>query len=476
MKCFFICKSLIISCLLVVSISCHSQNNTENFSEKPANITANYVDLTYASEQSVHAVVHIKTEFLKKNSVWDDFFGSSFWGDFFGSVPGNQYPVMAAGSGVLISADGYILTNNHVVEDAVKVSVTLNDKREYEAKIIGTDPDADLALIKIEDANLPFLTFANSDEVKVGEWVIAVGNPFNLTSTVTAGIVSAKARNLSILGEDNPNAIESFIQTDAAVNQGNSGGALVNARGELVGINTAIASGNGYYTGYSFAVPSNIARKVAEDLKQYKTVQRAYLGITALELDNKKAEELHLPNAKGLVVTTIVEGSAAAQNHLQEGDVILAVNGQEVNTLSELRGILYQFSPGNMVTLQIFRNNALIDKEFQLLNNQGTTDRVAQEDVDAKKILGAEFANLTSQELKYFRVKGGVKIVKIKSGLLAESGIEPGFVITSISGTAIYNIEQLNNFLQHNKRQYISLEGVYDDGYYRYTYTIQLHN
>lgn len=467
-------NALIMTCLLFVAVSCHAQTPNEEPAKQEAKVSANYVDLTYASEQSVHAVVHIKTEFLKKNSVWDDFFGGSFWGDFFGSSQGNQYPVMAAGSGVLISSDGYILTNNHVVEDAVKVSVTLNNKREYEAEVIGTDPDADLALIKIEDSGLPYLRFANSDDVRIGEWVIAVGNPFNLTSTVTAGIVSAKARNLAILGSENPDAIESFIQTDAAVNQGNSGGALVNVNGELIGINTAIASGNGYYTGYSFAVPSNIASKVVDDLKQYGSVQRAYLGVAVMELDGKRADELKLDEAKGLLVASITESGAAANGDLREGDVILSINGQEANTLSEMRGILYQYSPGNKVNIQVLRGDEVVTKEVELLNSKGNTEIVQNPAEEILNSLGASFTNLTQRELNYYRIKGGVKVTKISAGLLAESGIEDGFVITSINGTAIYNIDELNNFFKHNKRQYISLEGVYDDGYYRYTYTIQL--
>ena len=221
----------------------------------------------------------------------------------------NDYPVQAAGSGVIIAADGYIITNNHVVEDAEKITVTLNDKREFNATLVGTDAEADLALIKIEETNLPFLTFGNSDQVRIGEWVLAVGNPFNLTSTVTAGIVSAKARNLNIMDESSN--IESFIQTDAALNQGNSGGALVNVQGELIGINTAIASGTGYYTGYSFAIPSNIARKVANDLKTYGVVQRAYLGVSIMDITPQKAEELNLKSLEGVVVSLIDENGAA---------------------------------------------------------------------------------------------------------------------------------------------------------------------
>ena len=277
----------------------------------------------------------------------------------------------AAGSGVIISADGYIVTNNHVVENAQDITVTLNDKREFPATIVGTDPQTDLALIKIECDGLPTLTFGNSDEVRIGEWVLAVGNPFNLTSTVTAGIVSAKARNLDILGENT--SIESFIQTDAAVNQGNSGGALVNASGELIGINSAIASHTGYYTGYSFAIPSNIARKVVGDLKEYGMVQRAVLAVTIQEVDNNVAQELNLPQVKGVCITSVADDGAAYRAGLQQYDVITSINGAEVNSVSELREVMAQYSPGDRVEVAYLRNGSSHKTPLTLLNSEGTT-------------------------------------------------------------------------------------------------------
>ena len=333
-----------------------------------------YVDLTDAAEQSVHAVVHIKTQFLYQTSVWEDFFGDSFWSDFFGnSFPGTtQHEVLGAGSGVIISPDGYIVTNNHVVEDAKEVTVTLNDRREFKATVVGTDPQTDLALVKIESSGLPVLEFGNSDDVRIGEWVLAVGNPFNLTSTVTAGIVSAKARNLNILGENT--SIESFIQTDAAVNQGNSGGALVNANGKLIGINSAIASGNGYYTGYSFAIPSNIARKVVDDLKQYGTVQRAYIGVAVVEIDNALADELNLSEVKGLLVRQVTADGAAERAGLRVDDIILALDGREINTVSELKEIVAQHSPGDNMAVTIRRNGQKQKINVTLLNNVGNTN------------------------------------------------------------------------------------------------------
>ena len=356
-------KLLIASLLMVIVTGASAQSASRS-----------YVDLTSAAEQSVHAVVHIKTTFLYRTSGWDDFFSGSFWEDFFNfSSPfgTHEQQVMGAGSGVIISADGYIVTNNHVVENAQDITVTLNDKREFPATIVGTDPQTDLALIKIECDGLPTLTFGNSDQVRIGEWVLAVGNPFNLTSTVTAGIVSAKARNLDILGENT--SIESFIQTDAAVNQGNSGGALVNASGELIGINSAIASHTGYYTGYSFAIPSNIARKVVGDLKEYGMVQRAVLAVTIQEVDNNVAQELNLSQVKGVCITSVADDGAAYRAGLQQYDVITSINGSEVNSVSELREVLAQYSPGDRVEVAYLRNGSSHKTPLTLLNSEGTT-------------------------------------------------------------------------------------------------------
>ena len=363
MKRFCFYKILIIIVFISFSMGTYAQSTSRQ-----------YVDLTDAAEQSVHAVVHIKTQFLYQTSVWEDFFGDSFWSDFFGnSFPGTtQHEVLGAGSGVIISPDGYIVTNNHVVEDAKEVTVTLNDRREFKATVVGTDPQTDLALIKIETDGLPVLEFGNSDNVRIGEWVLAVGNPFNLTSTVTAGIVSAKARNLNILGENT--SIESFIQTDAAVNQGNSGGALVSADGKLIGINSAIASGNGYYTGYSFAIPSNIARKVVGDLRQYGSVQRAYVGVAVVEIDNALAEELNLPEVKGLLVRQVTADGAAERAGIRVDDIILALDGREINSVSELKEIVAQHSPGDNMSITIFRNGQKQKINLTLLNNVGNTN------------------------------------------------------------------------------------------------------
>ena len=340
---------------------------------QPENRTAKYVDLTEAAESSVNAVVYIKTEFTQKNSMWDDFFGGTIWEHFFGSAP-STYPVQAAGSGVIISSDGYIVTNNHVVEDAEKVTITLNDKREYEGEIIGTDPASDLALIKINESRLPYLKFANSDSIRIGEWVLAIGNPMGLNSTVTAGIISAKARQLST--GRNTVSDEVYLQTDAAVNSGNSGGALVNASGQLVGINTAIASGNGYYTGYSFAIPSNIVQKICYDLEHFGTTQQAYLGVSIMELNATNAKELNLNDVKGIYVAEVSDNGAAAQNGFQEGDVITHIDDTPVNSLAEVRGVLKTKSPGDKVKVILVRNKEKMTKNVTLLNSKGTTDKV----------------------------------------------------------------------------------------------------
>lgn len=361
-NCFI--KVLFISCLTACTLALDAQTPTRN-----------YVDLTQAADQSVHAVVHIKTTFLYRTSVWEDFFGGSFWEDFFDfAMPGGiaEHQAMGAGSGVIIGSDGYIVTNNHVVEDAQDIVVTLNDKREFKATIVGTDPQTDLALIKIDAENLPSLSFGNSDEVRIGEWVLAVGNPFNLTSTVTAGIVSAKARNLGILGENT--TVESFIQTDAAVNQGNSGGALVNASGELIGINSAIASGDGYFTGYSFAIPSNLARKIVDDLRKYGSVQRAVIGINVSEIDFERAQQLQLPKVQGLEIASVLAEGSAENAGLAAGDILTAIDGREINSVSELREVVSQYSPGDTISISYLRDGRQNTARAVLLNDMGTTD------------------------------------------------------------------------------------------------------
>jgi len=328
----------------------------------------NFVD---AAENTVHVVVYIKTKMFQKSNVYDFFY------EFFGNsqAKDHQQPMyMATGSGVIFSKDGYIVTNNHVVQGAHEIEVILNDKRSFQAKLIGNDPSTDLAVIKIDEDDLPYLLFGDSDQVRVGEWVLAVGNPFNLTSTVTAGIVSAKARNINILGRGNHSAIESFIQTDAAVNKGNSGGALVNIKGELIGINAAIASNTGSYTGYSFAIPSNLAQKVVGDLIQFGEPQRGYLGVSIAEMNDQLASETGLDKIKGVYLARVMELGAAGKAGIEEGTVLLSIEGQEVNSTAELMSKVAQHRPGELISLGVFDQGRIRSYEVTLRNIYGNTD------------------------------------------------------------------------------------------------------
>ena len=317
------------------------------------------VDFTQAAERSVEAVVHVKTKYYRQQYV------DPFYHFFFGRPQQSQQPsAMASGSGVILSNDGYIVTNNHVIEDANEIEVVLNDKRTFAAQLIGTDPNTDLALLKIEATNLPTIEIGNSDDLRVGEWVLAVGNPFNLTSTVTAGIVSAKARSINILNSDMK--IESFIQTDAAVNPGNSGGALVNTRGQLVGINTAIASQTGSYAGYAFAIPTAIMQKVVADLRQYGTVQRALLGIRMLDITQQVKDQLSLESMEGVYVGEVISGSAADKAGMKAGDVIVQVDGRPINASSQLQEQIGRKNPGDQITILVRRGHRSVSLQVTL--------------------------------------------------------------------------------------------------------------
>jgi serine protease Do len=421
------------------------------------------IDFTKSAELSVHGVVHIKTEYDQKNSMYDDFFGSwDPWG-FFGNGgnQGSYAPITASGSGVIISEDGYIATNNHVVQDASKIEVTLNDKRTYVAEIIGTDPATDLALIKIDEKELPYLPYGNSDSVKVGEWVLAVGNPFNLTSTVTAGIISAKARNINILGKNS--SIESFLQTDAAVNPGNSGGALVNTNGQLIGINAAIASNTGSYTGYSFAIPVNIVRKVMNDLLQFGKVQRAYLGVTFEEIDSKFAKEKNIDKVKGIYITAIDDDGSAKNAGIVVGDIITKIGNSAINSSSELQEAVATHSPGDKVTVSYTRDGK--DKEVivTLKNISGTTDIVKKDETTGISLLGASFEVATKEELRTLGLEYGIKVSKLETGLLKSAGVKEGFIITSVDKKAIKSIDDLQTALA-DKKGGVLIEGFYPNG------------
>jgi serine protease Do len=416
-------------------------------------------DFTSAAEISVHAVVHIKTEFARKSNVYDDFF--SFGNPFSFVDPRNSYPLVATGSGVIVESDGYIITNNHVVQDANVITVTLNDKREYTAELIGTDPSSDLALIKIDATKLPKLEYGNSDQVKVGEWVLAVGNPFNLTSTVTAGIISAKARNLNILGSNSN--VESFLQTDAAVNPGNSGGALVNVNGELIGINAAIASNTGSYAGYSFAIPANVVKKVAEDLKKYGEVQRSFLGASFSEINSKLAADLNLKEIKGIYINNVDPNGASAESEIQKGDIILSINGVEMNSYSILKEFLGQHRPGEKVDAIISRDNKEIVKKITLRNKNGTTSIVKKEVQDVSKLIGAVLTPIDNKTKQLLRLNNGLKIEKLENGLFKNAGIQEGFIIISIDRKPMYEPEDIDTYLK-TKKGGISIEGYYPNG------------
>lgn len=418
-------------------------------------LSFNEPDFETAAAISVHAVVHVKTEFQRKSSVYDDFF------DFFNNgqpFRGQMNPMTAYGSGVIVSPDGYIVTNNHVVQDADNITIIMNDKRVFKASLIGSDPSTDLALIKIEEQNLPFLTYGNSDDVKIGQWVLAVGNPFNLTSTVTAGIVSAKARDISILGSQG--AIESFIQTDAAVNPGNSGGALVNTKGELIGINAAIASGTGNYVGYSFAIPVNIVKKVVDDYMKYGKIQRAYLGISYNEINDKFAKDKGLQVIQGIYVEDLVEGGAAAQSGIKKADVIVRIENSQINTKSELLEVIGQHNPGDKVSLVIIRDG----KEMVIpvtLQSEGGTLAVIK---DGKIIIhGATFQKASADELKRFQIQDGFKIIRLDNGLLKSAGIREGFIVVAVDRQIITSSQEMKDALT-SKKGGVLIEGVYPNG------------
>lgn len=429
------------------------------------------VDLTVAAEKACDAVVYIKvtmggkTQTIEYRDPFEDFFG-----DFFGRGGGGtqrrqvQTPKReAAGSGVIISPDGYIVTNNHVVQDADEINITLNDNREFSARVVGLDSDTDLALLKIDGENLPTLVIGDSEAVKVGEWVLAVGNPFNLTSTVTAGIVSAKARNLGA----NRSGIESFIQTDAAINQGNSGGALVNVRGELIGINAMLYSQTGSYSGYGFAIPTSIVKKVVSDLKTYGTVQRAMLGISGSDLHNyiesEKAKDekfkADFGTNDGVYVAEVVEDGAAKEAGIKAGDIIVSVDGKKITKMSELQESTTHYSPGDKAVIGIIRDKKAQNVTITFRNSKGTTSVVKTTTIDT---LGAEFKELTDSQKKSLNLTSGVQITSIKDGKLKDAGIEKDFIIRKCNGQnvkSVKDLEQIFKVAQNSEDQTLWIWG-----------------
>lgn len=442
------------------------------------------IDFTQAAESSLHAVVHIKSTQLAKSQaqqggemdIFEYFFGGRGGGQ---RQQAQAQPRVGFGSGVIISKDGYIVTNNHVIDGADEISVKLNDNREFKGRIIGTDPSTDLALIKVEENDLPTIPVGDSDALKVGEWVLAVGNPFNLTSTVTAGIVSAKARSLGASG-----GIESFIQTDAAINQGNSGGALVNARGELVGINAMLSSPTGAYAGYGFAIPTSIMTKVVADLKQFGTVQRALLGIKGSSLANdrymgeevskelqKKAKELGVVD--GVLIAEVVEGGSAAGADVKVDDVIVGIDGKKVRTFADLQEALATHRPGDKVTVKLIRDKKEKSVTITLKNEQGTTKIVKEAGMD---ILGAAFKEMSPEVKKQLNLGYGIEVAGVSGGKMGEAGIRKGFIILKVNNQPMRKVSDLEEVMKaavKSPDQVLFLTGMFPSGK-RANYAIDL--
>lgn len=429
------------------------------------------LDFTYASKVATPAVVHIQSTYKVKtvqnysfhsplDQLFKDFFGDKFF-DF--EPDQREYknmPKQSAGSGVIITEDGYIVTNNHVVDNADQIEVVLNDNRKYEAKLVGNDPSTDLSLLKIDVKGLPYLQFGSSDALQIGEWVLAVGNPFNLTSTVTAGIVSAKARNLDIIDKSSM-PVTSFIQTDAVVNRGNSGGALVNLQGKLVGINTAIATPTGAFAGYSFAVPSSIVKKVSADLMKYGTIQRAVLGIGIIDVNAELAKEKKLTHYGGVYVKEVYEKSAAATAGLKEGDIITAINEREVKSSAQLIEQIVQYKPGDKINITLYRKKKkkIIAATLKDLTSQSKIVRRES----TISVEGATFENIDKGIQKKMNIKGGVCVKEITRGKWYKAGIRKGFIITLIDKEIINNVDDLVRVL-NSKKGVIVIEGVYPPG------------
>jgi len=417
------------------------------------------IDFVNAAERTVNSVVHVKTE-STVNPTYNP------WFDFFGYQQSPQVQ-SGSGSGVIISNDGYIITNNHVVEGAQKLVVTLNNNKNYTATLVGRDASTDIAVIKIDEKNLPAINWGNSEDVHVGQWVLAVGNPFELTSTVTAGIVSAKARNINLIGNRNTNEevfpVESFIQTDAAVNPGNSGGALVNTKGELIGINTAIASRTGVFTGYSFAVPTTIAKKVSTDLIEFGKVQRAFIGVKISEVTEEVAQSMGLNEVAGIYVNGITNGDS----EMKEGDVILKVGGREVKNVPQLQEQVAKYRPGDKVKVGVWRDKKWVEIEVALKNRSGRAelnDFAADAEANFSS-LGADFVQPSAEEMQKLRIKGGAKIKTLNQGKLRSAGIQQGFIVTKIDDTMVDGPNTLKEALSSKaKGEGILIEGVYPNG------------
>ena len=415
------------------------------------------VDFTDVAGKIVHAVVHVKTEtvqqYMGSNPIMEYFYGDRY---------NNERTVRGFGSGVLISSDGYIVTNNHVIEDADEVEVTLNDRRTYEANVVGRDPSTDIALLKIDAKNMPYVGIGDSDELLLGEWVLAIGNPFNLTSTVTAGIVSAKGRSLGLLNDTY--RIESFIQTDAALNVGNSGGALVNTRGELVGITTAILSPNGTYAGNSFAVPVNIVKKIVDDLKEYGEVQRAIIGVQIGDVDSDIADRENLDQVKGVVVSGITEGGAAEDAGLKENDIIVKIDNKDMDDSAHLQEYIGKKRPGDKVKLTVLRNGNSKQFDIVLRNLDGGTN-IVKAGEGSGEIFGAKVIPLTRDEKNRFDLNSGLMVISVSDGRFGDLGIRKGYIITDVNGEDVNNIDDIRGATDNGKNLE-SIKGYQSNGTY----------
>lgn len=434
----------------------YAKYNTPHQIESRVLFSAAPTDFTKAASVATPGVVHISSSTSRSGSLQD------FWGR--GSVEASS------GSGVIISEDGFIVTNNHVIEDGTVYEITLNDRKTLEAELVGADPSTDLALLKIKSEEaLPYLNFADSDSTIVGEWVLAVGNPFNLNSTVTAGIVSAKARNINILEGDY--TIESFIQTDAAVNPGNSGGALINTSGDLVGINTAIITRSGRYEGYSFAVPANLVQKVVSDLKDYGVVQRGFLGVLISDVTNQIAERYNLESLDGVYISRVNSNSAAFDAGLEEGDIITHINDVQVKSTPELQEQVARFRPGNSLEITYLREGKPQQGEVVLKNKRNTTALIDEKEASIFADLGFEIRELNDSEQESLELVG-VKVLNIrKDGKIFQTNMEPGFIITKINDNSVKDVSQALKEIKRSKGRVV-LEGVYEDfpGEYFYTF------
>jgi len=443
------------------------------------------IDFTAAAAAATPAVVHIKTKIkartvssgTQRRNPFADIFGDDMFGDMFGQRSPQVIPEQrASGSGVILSDDGYIVTNNHVIENADEINVTLNNRQTYKAELIGTDPSSDIAVLKINGSSLPYMVFGNSDEVKLGQWVLAIGYPLTLDVTVTAGIVSAKARSLGINSRKSNSPVESFIQTDAAVNQGNSGGALVDTDGKLIGINSAIASPTGSYAGYSYAIPVNIVKKIVGDLKKFGAVQRAYLGLSYpnenLTEDQKK--ELGIRDGEGVFVMGVANDGAAKDAGLRKGDVVTAINGVKINSSSEMIEQIANYKPGDKISVNYKREGKDIMSNLILKNKSGNYDIVTNGGAASlNERLGGELETYDKKKSAAVGVEGGVLVKKITGGALKTSKMQDGFVITGVNGVPVKSIEDLKSAL-NNAQGIIRFEGVYPPYEAVYAYPLNL--